>query len=80
MISTPKHRRRIISAAWRIFDNRDEPQARAFDRLCILTDFAVALNMWLQTKPDPKSVESVISYHMLQSPMRDIPRTSEVQI
>lgn len=65
-------RRRIISAAYRILDNRDEPQARAIDRLTTLTDFSVALSVWLQTKPDPALVEAIINYHLLQNAMRNI--------
>lgn len=69
---TTTERRRIISAAWRILDNRDEPQYRAIDRLTTLTDFSVALDFWLQTKPDPALVEAVLTYHILQSPLRNI--------
>lgn len=71
---TPKdtQRRRIACAAWRILDNRDEPQYRAIDRLTELTDFSVALEFWLQTKPDPALVEEFINFRLLQGAMRDI--------
>lgn len=71
---TTTERRRIISAAYRILHSVDSEQYRAFDRLCSLTTFAVALDTWLKTKPDPERISQVLDAEMhrmmLASPLR----------
>lgn len=72
-MTTPKQR--IYSAAYRILSTTGEEQHRAFDRLCQLSTFAVALNIWLMTKPDPAIVDRLVSDVLLVSPMRSMIRS-----
>lgn len=72
-MTTP--RQRIYSTAYRILHSTGEDQHRAFDRLCSLTSFVVALDIWLMTKPDPAIVNQVVNDALLVSAMRPMIRS-----
>lgn len=83
MTQTPtQQERRAISALYRALHNQGETQYRALDRLQHLVSEAFAFEVWLSTKPDPRTVEQVMNARsrnlLSMSPLRPMISTSEV--
>lgn len=78
-----EHSRRVYSATYRLLHATGDEQYRAFDRLTALTNFPVALEMWLKTNPDPELVSYVIDarikWELMRSPLIPFYRHKETQ-